>query len=246
MNRKSVRIRPGKLRRAALVTAGYKNLGFFISSALSSQGYTCLMTYRSQGSKAKEVAQKLNGQAYKADLERESDVEKLLGSIEDDGYVVEVLVNNASSFHTGRIIGTDMDEVRMAIEGAIYPTLIPTLYFIPGMVQRGMGRVINIGMAGIGDLRFYSSVALHAAAKTALLSLTGSLAREVRGSGVTVNMISPGIIDRENYDDNDKSQNDLAKGNLVDPKDVAREIIRVVNSPEMNGENIEVGRDPSK
>lgn len=229
--------------RAALITAGYKNMGLFISRELSKNGYTPILTYRSDEEVANRVAKDLGGYAFKADLENPDDVGSLYEAVEDHGLEVEALVNNASSFIKGSILENNISDIKRGIEGCMYPTLYPIKTFLPGMIRRGSGRIINIGMAGIQRLRPYSAVSIHAAAKTALLSITRSLAFELRDTGVTANMVSPGIIDRELYGEGERSPEGIDKEDMVSPDDVADRIIEIIEDPLINGEHIEIGED---
>ncbi|HCS48465.1 MAG TPA: hypothetical protein DIW61_09505, partial [Candidatus Aminicenantes bacterium] len=64
-----------------------------------------------------------------------------------------------------------------------------------GMMDRGWGRIINIGYHRVEQLTAFSGIAAYAVAKTGLLILTRSAAASELKSGITVNMVSPGLIE---------------------------------------------------
>jgi NAD(P)-dependent dehydrogenase (short-subunit alcohol dehydrogenase family) len=76
--------------------------------------------------------------------------------------------------------------------GAVYEA---TRLVLPGMVERGWGRIINV--ASIAGLAGYPYVAAYCAAKHGVVGLTRALAREVAAKGITVNAVCPGYTDTE-------------------------------------------------
>ncbi|MGA1822343.1 MAG: SDR family oxidoreductase [Thermoplasmatota archaeon] len=231
-------------RSYALVTGGYKNLGYTIASSLKGAGYLPVITYRTDEKRARKASELLDCPSVKADLTRYEDVESLFDILDERGITIDILINNASSFHTGDLLSMNEEEIRNAVEGCIYPTIFTTQFAAERMISKGYGRIVNIGMAGIADLRGFTKVALHAASKTALLSLTLSYARELGGYGITVNMVSPGIMDRSGYSGSDDQRSDLVGVDLIQPGEVASAVIEIINDGKMNGSNIEIGRDP--
>ena len=214
----------------ALVTGGSKGLGLEIARLLKKEGYQVALSYRSDVRAARDASIELKAPVYQADLEAPEDVERLFDMVELEIGPVSVLVNNAASFVTGPILSMDPDTFSEGMDGVIYPTILPIMRAVTGMKERGFGRIVNIGMAGSLEVKAYREVAVHAAAKTALAVLTGSLALELQDTGVTMNMISPGIMERPEKEDSWRRS--MMKGyglsRLVPPDEVASEVVALI------------------
>jgi 3-oxoacyl-[acyl-carrier protein] reductase len=119
----------------------------------------------------------------------------------------------------------------MAINQALLP-----------MMNLGWGRIINIGMAGINEIKAYRDVAAHAAAKTALAVLTKSWALELKKDNITVNMVSPGIIDFPARDEKwrRKMKRIAGSGELTSPNEVARAVRFLAERGDVTGRIVEV------
>ncbi len=221
-------------KHVALVTGGSKGLGLEIARLLKEEGYLVALSYRSDVQAAREASIELEVPIYQADLEAPEDVERLFDMVECEIGPVSVLVNNAASFVTGSILSLDPDTFSEGMDGVIYPTVLPIMRAVKGMKESKYGRIVNIGMAGALEVKAYRGVAVHAAAKTALAVLTGSLALELQGSGVTINMVSPGILDRPEKEDSWRRS--MMKGyglsRLVPPIEVASEVVALIKGRE--------------
>ncbi len=217
-------------KSVALVTGGSKGLGLEIARLLKKEGYQVALSYRSDIRAARDASIELGAPVYQADLEAPEDVERLFDMVECEIGPVSVLVNNAASFVTGPILSLDPDGFSEGMDGVIYPTILPIMRAVKGMKERGFGRILNIGMAGALEVKAYREVAVHAAAKTALAVLTGSLALELQDTGVTINMISPGVMDRPEKDDGWRRSilEEYHLVRLVPPVEVASEAVALI------------------
>jgi 2-hydroxycyclohexanecarboxyl-CoA dehydrogenase len=106
---------------------------------------------------------------------------------------VDILVNNAGWDGLVPFLETDEAFWDRVIEINLKGCLRTTRRVVPGMVERGYGRVVNIGSdsARVGS----SLEAVYSGAKGGVISFTKTLAREVARHGVTANTVSPGPID---------------------------------------------------
>ncbi|MGI4829843.1 MAG: SDR family oxidoreductase [Janthinobacterium lividum] len=187
--------------RTALVTGASRGLGAAMAVALAESGMQVAVNYFANQERAEELCRGLRdrgfeARAFGADVRDEAQIQRLMLEIEETFGPVDVLVVNA----TGH-------QPMLAIEDQTWQSYLDQLeYFVksplfllqavlPGMRQRGFGRVIQIGseVVELGNPRFASYVA----AKAAQLGQTRSWARELGPHGITVNLVAPGWIPTE-------------------------------------------------
>ena len=130
-----------------------------------------------------------------ADLSEPSEVASLVAAKGP----FDLLVNNAgmtsvtTGSEAGTLLATDPVTWKASLERNLSTAFFATRAVVPGMVQRGFGRVVMVSSV-TGPLVAYPGDAAYAAAKAGLVGLTRALAVEVGGSGVTVNAVLPGWI----------------------------------------------------
>ncbi|MBD8207408.1 SDR family oxidoreductase [Microbacterium sp. CFBP 8790] len=178
--------------RIALVTGGGSGLGAAIATALHTAGAEVVIVGR-DATRLDAVVARLGerARALTCDVADEVSVRRLADHLE--GAEVSILVNNAGI--AGPVAAlTDVtagewDEV-FAVN--VRGTFLMARAFLPGMVARGAGDVINV--ASVSGKRPLAHRTPYTASKMAILGLTASLAFEVGPAGVTVNSLSPGPV----------------------------------------------------
>jgi NAD(P)-dependent dehydrogenase (short-subunit alcohol dehydrogenase family) len=122
---------------------------------------------------------------------------------------VDVLVNNAGMPKRRHAVNLTVDEVDRVMSLNYLSPVRLILALLPGMLARGEGRIVNISSvaARFGPPR----EAAYAASKAAISAFSESLSVDLAGSGVTVHVVNPGIIDTELFSlpDNEQSLGDL-------------------------------------
>jgi hypothetical protein len=149
---------------------------------------------------------------------------KLVQQLADAGLEVDVLVNNAGLMDVGGFadIGTGRHERLLQLNVVVLTSL--TRRLLPAMIERGRGRILNV--ASTSSFQPVPSMALYAASKAFVLSLSESLSEELKGTGVTVTALCPGITKTDMYErahDQHAVARNLPELFLSDVEDVARE-----------------------
>ncbi|MGA1794203.1 MAG: SDR family NAD(P)-dependent oxidoreductase [Thermoplasmatota archaeon] len=228
-----------------LVTGGYKHLGYWITRELKQAGFYVVATYRKDRKIAEATASELHIPVYEADVTDKTDIQELFARIESNDGMVGGVVNNASSFPTGPLQSMSREDFEGTFRTSVFATNMIINRALPGMMEMGGGKIINIGMAGLSDVRGYREVAAHAAAKTALMVLTRSWASEFKKDKIMVNMVSPGIIDYSWRDDTWRARmrRITPSGKLTPPSEVSAAVRFLIERGDVTGRVIEV--DPN-
>ena len=124
------------------------------------------------------------------DLAEVDAVDMIMEKIQSWGVSVDVLVNNAGFNEAGNFTNTNLSKELDMIQVHIKALTALTKSFLPGMIKRGYGRILNIGSTGSYMPCPYDAV--YAATKAYVLSFSNGLYQELKGTGVTVTCLCPG------------------------------------------------------
>jgi 3-oxoacyl-[acyl-carrier protein] reductase len=184
----------------ALVTGSSKGIGKAIAVALAENGAAVIINYLTSEKEAKKLKKELEigGSKVvdiKADVSSEEDVQRMIKIAREKlGGDIDILVNNAGtqvSLSTIEDMSIDIWDRVMGIN--LTGVMLCSKYVIPGMKQKGWGRIINISSISARSGGGPKGVA-YASAKGGLSTFTKGLAKELGPFGITVNAIAPGVI----------------------------------------------------
>ncbi len=180
--------------RVALVTGGAGGIGRAIAAALAADGRAVALgdLARAHPERAASELADMGARAIGVplDVTRTSSVEDCLARVEGELGPIQILVNNAGWDELRPFLDTDEELWDRVIEINYKGCLRVTRAALPGMVERGWGRVVNVGSdAGrVGS----SGESVYSGAKGAVIAFTKTIAREVARAGVTANTVCPG------------------------------------------------------
>jgi NAD(P)-dependent dehydrogenase (short-subunit alcohol dehydrogenase family) len=179
----------------ALITGGGTGIGAAIAARLCETGARITVVGR-RPEPLQEVADGLDGaQAVPFDVTDEAAVEEGLTTATERFGPVDVLINNAGAADSSPFARTTSDAWRAMLEVNLTGAFLVSRAVLPGMVERGWGRIVSI--ASTAGLKGYAYVAAYCAAKHGVIGMTRSLALEVAPKGVTVNAVCPGYTETE-------------------------------------------------
>lgn len=197
-------------KKIALVTGATDGVGRYVASRLAAAGYHVLVHGRDQGrgeSLMREISEAGGtAQFYPADLSSLQQVRDLAQAVLLTQDWLDLLINNAGIGTTnaegsdGREESVDGFELRFAVN-YLAPFLLTRL-LLPNLLAAAPARIVNVASVGQQDLDFedlqfergYSGVGAYCRSKLALIMFTFDLAKELAGTGVTVNAVHPASL----------------------------------------------------
>ena len=230
--------------KVALVTGAIRGIGRAVALALAEAGASVAVNYLSHAAEAEEVAASIRSLgrqaiAVRADVRREDDVRRLVEISALELGPVAILVNNAGASRPqplAEITKPDWDEM---IAANLTSSFIVTQAALPAMRAQRWGRIIMI-----------SSVAAHlggvvgphyAASKAGMIGMAHFYARALVKEGITVNTISPALIETDMVTANPNARPDLIPaGRFGQPDEVADVVVMLAGNGYITGQTIHV------
>ncbi|HUG23434.1 SDR family NAD(P)-dependent oxidoreductase [Piscinibacter sp.] len=220
----------------AIVTGGGSGIGAAIATALAAEGVQITLMGRTL--KRLEALGLPGAHCIVADVSDAASVQAAFDAAAEFG-PADILVNNAGEVESQPFGRTSLDVWQRLLDVNLTGSFLCTRQVLPGMTERGFGRIVNI--ASTAALRGYAYVAAYCAAKHGVLGMTRALALEVARKGVTVNAVCPGYTETAIVDDAidriaaktgrsmEQARAELAasnpQGRLVQPHEVAQAVL---------------------
>lgn len=188
------------MSRVALVTGASSGIGRALALGLARRGYDLVLVGRNTErlSAAAEACRDMGRRTLtlSIDLSRPEAADAVTRALREyPAMDITVLVNNAGCGVHGPFAATSLDSERAMVELHVGALLGLTKALLPAMLKRGGGRILNVG--SVYSMSPVEEQAVYAATKAFMLSFSQSLAAELRGSGVTVTALCPGVTRTE-------------------------------------------------
>jgi short-subunit dehydrogenase len=209
-----------------LVTGASSGIGMHLAHRFAAHGHpVCLVAPDAAELEllATDIEQRHGVETLRVavDLERKESFTAVESAVANAGWAIDILVNNAGHGFKGNYaevpLATHLSILRLNVEAVLRMTSL----FLPRMVERGRGRVLNT--ASIAGFEPGPTMSVYHASKAFVLSWSEAIATELEDSGVTVTALCPGPTDTDFFPKGDLEDSfAFQKANLMDPEEVAQ------------------------
>jgi 3-oxoacyl-[acyl-carrier protein] reductase len=215
--------------KIAVVTGAGRGIGRAVAINLAQSGCRVILTARTpaQLEKVQQEILALGGEAIciAADLTRDEEIDRLFEESNRRCQPADILINNAGWGKRAPVVKARHEDWDQTFRLNIRAPMILAKSFLPQMIEKGEGAVINIG--SISGKTGEANGAAYAASKFGLIGFTQSLYDEVREHGIKVAVILPGFVDTPLIPPNPR----LDRSKMIQPADVAQAVDYILTSP---------------
>jgi len=217
-----------------LVTGASAGIGAALAREFARHGHRLTLVARSRGKLEAlrvELEREFNVdvQVVVQDLAKPGGVAAAVKAARAGGEVIGILVNNAGVIEVGAFAKSSTEKLIGLVNLNVRALTELTSVLLPAMVERGFGRILNV--ASLAAYQALPSMAAYAASKAYVLALTEALAEELKGSGVSVSALCPGMTDTHMVSEiqaGSSTAASLPKQLISDPKDVAAQAYKAL------------------
>lgn len=187
-------------QETVLITGASSGIGAAFARLMAERGAHCIITARRED-RLLELKQELESKhgvevtTIAHDLGTHGGADALYEKVKALGKEVTVLINNAGFGIHGKSVTLELDRVKQMVELNMTALTILTQRFAKDMVQRGYGRILQV--ASIGAYQPSPYYAVYSATKSYVLSFSQAMDYELRGTGVNITVLSPGLTATE-------------------------------------------------
>jgi len=223
---------PAATDRTCLITGASSGIGAEFARELARRGRNVTLVARRED-RLRALADELRAEhsvradVLPADLTDAASRSALASAVDELGLAVDVLVNNAGFSTTGPVHKSDVEREIAMIRTDVEAVAAMCSTFLPGMVERGSGGVLNV--ASTAAFQPLPGQAGYGAAKAFVLSYSQAVRAELRGTGVSVTVLCPGPVRTEFAEaagfTDAEAESALPGFMWVDATDVAREAV---------------------
>ncbi len=235
--------------KTALITGGTKGIGKAVAQRFLEEGYEVILNYWHDEDSALATQNEFNELDYcpvlmRADVSDEVQVKEMFAEIFRIFGGLDVLVNNAGISKVNVIQDTTLADWEEVNGVNLRGVFLCSREAVRSMISHGRGAIVNIASVW-GEVGASCEVA-YSATKGGVIAFTKALAKELAPSHITVNCISPGVIDTEmngnlSAEEMEELINQIPLGRLGNGEDVASAVLFAAESSYMTGEVISIG-----
>lgn len=184
--------------KTALITGASEGIGRSFAEAFAKHGHELILVARNQ-QKLNELSMYLDAKyavtchVFPTDLTPQDSANKLFKQVEEAGLNVDILVNNAGMMQVETLHGADEEVLNRLLQLNINSLVNMTKQFVGPMVSRGAGKIMNVG--SIASFMPTPNFSAYGASKAFVLSFSEGISEELKGTGVTVTCVCPGMTE---------------------------------------------------
>ncbi|MBI3914252.1 MAG: SDR family oxidoreductase [Chloroflexi bacterium] len=223
--------------RIAIVTGSGKGIGQGIARRLAAAGMTIVVNYHADRASAEETLAQIHDHAPRslicqADVATPAGAQKLI----DESFAafgrVDILVNNVGPFLVKSLVDTEPEEWRQMLDGNLSSVFYCCKYVLPRMRAQKSGCIINLGSLNAETARGASTTTAYNVAKTGLVVLSKSIARNEGRYGIRCNLVNPGFIETYATTEVDRREmpNLIPLGRMGNVDDIAEAVAFLVSA----------------
>ena len=214
-------------KKTALVTGASSGFGREIVKLFAHDGYNVILVARTE-SELHEVAQQLESEfagcqtlVIPKDLTQPNAAQELYDAVQQHGWPVHALVNDAGFGEHGLFVDTDLEKELAMIQLNVTSLVVLTKLFGRDMVRRGDGKILQL--ASTVSFMPVPKMSVYAATKAFVLSFSEALSYELKDTGVTNTALCPGASDTQFFDRADAEGANVTETPLSEPAEVAKD-----------------------
>ncbi|MGF6505861.1 3-oxoacyl-[acyl-carrier protein] reductase [Paraburkholderia sp. 32] len=185
--------------KRALVTGASRGIGAAIAKKLAAEGANVVITFEKSVEKANEVVEDIRSRggkatAIQANSADANDVKRSVAEAREFLGGIDILINNAGIIRVGQFDQMSHEDIDAMLDVNVRAPIIASQTVIPHLGKGG--RIITIGSFFANNVD-WPGLTVYATTKSALISFTKGLARELGPQGITANLVQPGAIDTD-------------------------------------------------
>ena len=189
-------------RPVALVTGSARGIGLETAKDLSRRGWRTHVVWRNSNSE--ELEERFPGRVHRGDVTSEDDCRRIVSAVLEVDGRLDGVVHAVGDYIAGSLEGMGIEDLRHMMESNTL-SAFTLIRAVRAQMRKDRGAYIFFGAAGVESLRAREDSGAYFMAKTALLSMVRSVAKEEAPFGVRVNMLSPGLVPHEHASEDTKA-----------------------------------------